>query len=202
MINTFSEPHGKALFMSQKTHWHERKSLFEGKVHRVWKKSRMRQAKREREFGFKMSRTSVPRWCNGILQLNTEGASCFYKMDQTLHLGVALEGQAQTCSMQTWKWTHPIKEYTWIINNTEANPLHTPSPTQQRKAFVQSYWCKAHTCAFTGTKQVWRHRHMAWCPVIPDPHSRTAAKKKPPHTLIWSESAERGTVPCRLSAGL
>lgn len=159
----------------------------------------MRQAEREREFGLKLSRTSAPRWCNCILQLNIEHRALI-KMDQTLHLEVAPEGQAQTCSTQTWKRTHPIKECTWIMNNTETNPLHTPFLTQQRKAFFPSHWCTAHTYTFTGTKQVWHHRHMAWCPVIPDPRSCAAAKKKTPHTLIWSESAERGMAPCRFSA--
>lgn len=103
------------------------------------------------------------------------------------------------CELVVWKPEKeliPLKAHMNHQHNTRSVlSLHTPFPTQWGKPFVQSYWCKARSYAFARTKQVWHHRHMAWCPVLPDPRSFSDAKKKTPRALICSESAERGWCP-------
>lgn len=83
-----------------------------------------------------------------------------------------------------------------------SHALSYAAPTQQRKPFMWTHWCKAHTCASTHVHNVWHQRHMARCPVI----SRSALqprcqKEDSPHLdLVWVSRAVMG--PCRFSPRL
>lgn len=172
--------------MSQKAHRHQRKSLSEGKVHTVWRRSGMRGAKKEREFGYKMPQTSVPRWCNCISQLSAGGAAlCFYEMDQTLHLEVALEGQVWTCLVQTWKRAHPFTH---------------ESPTMQEPASLTHPFLidVKHTplYLFTHIRNLWHTRSLHGAMPSDSRFSLLPrCQKDSPHLdLVWVSRA--GKVPC------
>lgn len=165
------------------------------RVKYIWRRSRARQ-EREREFGCEMSQTSAPRWCNCI----RPAAQCsrsFMKWTKPFTLRLHAEVK---CGHVVCK---PEEEVIPFLKAHDESSIQNRSVSTHpfyavRKALL-CYWYNVRCYAFTRTKQAWRRRHMAWCPVIPDPRGCPDAKKKTPHALISPESAERERCPADLA---